>query len=297
MAVRDEYVDASASSSSQLTALRALNGNGTNGKWLLSTFEVAAADSDASVFRLFRALSPTLIPLRILVANDAIAGGTDWDVGLYEAGVAGAVIDKDIFADGLSFVEANQLKQGGDEFVLEFPIRDADETSADGVTYKRLMSPGVKCKLVDAWISALTAPVGGTNTVKILNGSSAGNTMLSAASVDPTGMTDNQVLKMALSSTASDLVLNASGAGSGAYAEWVSGTQTTDMIGAVIGLRFQRLNSGMKEIDIANFNKRLYEHAGHTIANMRAAYDLCLTANTIGSGAGTVTVAMEYADG
>lgn len=55
---------------------------------------------------------------------------------------------------------------------------------------------------------------------------------------------------------------------------------------------------GMDNIDIANYGRALWEHAGHSQtaipATARPAYDLCLTANTVGSAAGTVSVKIEY---
>jgi len=64
------------------------------------TFEVAAADSDGSVYRVIKGLNYNLIPVSVKVLNDAITSGTDYDLGLYETEL-GAEIDKDVFADGL----------------------------------------------------------------------------------------------------------------------------------------------------------------------------------------------------
>lgn len=54
---------------------------------------------------------------------------------------------------------------------------------------------------------------------------------------------------------------------------------------------------GLKDVAIENRHKRLYELAGHTLENRKAGYDLVLTANTIGSAAGTVTVICEFIQG
>jgi hypothetical protein len=70
------------------------------------TVEVAAADDDASVFRLFRVRSSDKL-LNIFIANDAITGMTDCDVGIYQtAERGGAVVTKDVFADGVTFASA-----------------------------------------------------------------------------------------------------------------------------------------------------------------------------------------------
>lgn len=112
-------------------------------------------------------------------------------------------------------------------------------TLADGTTYKASFVPGRAGTVTGASVFAQTPPVGGTNTVKILRGTSAGNTMLSAASYDPTGLTANQAAAMTLTATGADLAVAASGANSAIYVEWVAGTQTTDAINAVIAVEFE----------------------------------------------------------
>ena len=65
---------------------------------MVSTFEIAVADNDADVFRIFKNVPEKLIPTRIEVYNDAITAGTSYDLGLYKTtvgGVDGVVIDKD----------------------------------------------------------------------------------------------------------------------------------------------------------------------------------------------------------
>lgn len=69
------------------------------------TFEVAAADDNNSIYRLFRINSSDVI-LQLEISNDAITGGTDYDVGLYDITTSGAVVDKDVFADGLNLTSA-----------------------------------------------------------------------------------------------------------------------------------------------------------------------------------------------
>lgn len=61
----------------------------------VATVEVAAADDDTSVYRLFRIPSNAVI-LRLALFNDAITGGTSYDLGLYRtAADGGAVVDAD----------------------------------------------------------------------------------------------------------------------------------------------------------------------------------------------------------
>lgn len=50
-------------------------------------------------------------------------------------------------------------------------------------------------------------------------------------------------------------------------------------------------------VDLANAQKRLYQLAGHTFLTKKPGYDIALTFNTIGSGAGTVTVVGLFLQG
>ncbi|MCP4328427.1 MAG: hypothetical protein GY791_08325 [Alphaproteobacteria bacterium] len=71
----------------------------------VATIEVAAADDDGSVYRLFRVHSGWHIhSIRIL--NDAITGGTAFDVGLYGSD-DGAAVDDDAYASAVDLSSAN----------------------------------------------------------------------------------------------------------------------------------------------------------------------------------------------
>lgn len=126
---------------------------------------IAAADDDTSVYRVFENMSSSSIITNIMIGNTAITAGTDYDVGVYETGVGGAVVDKDIFADGLDLSSAH--------------IRGAEI-------------------------------------------------------------------------------------------------------------------SGIAAVSIANSQKNLYTLLGKTLANNKMAYDICLTANTVGTADGTILVTIEY---
>lgn len=55
---------------------------------------------------------------------------------------------------------------------------------------------------------------------------------------------------------------------------------------------------GMKNVDIANLTKKIYEHAGHTVLNSKAGYDIALTINTgITTTGGTVTMIVKGTEG
>ena len=79
---------------------------------LAGTFEVAAADSDGSIYRLFK-VNKNMVPIKIEINCDSIANSTSWDLGLYntlERG--GAVVDADCF---MSAVDLSAGKAMGSE--------------------------------------------------------------------------------------------------------------------------------------------------------------------------------------
>lgn len=164
MAVENKYVNSDKAANKKAVAAFI---NGAEVIVAITTFEVAAADSDGSIYRLFQ-VNPHYVPVKIDVTNDAITGGTDYDLGLYESlvdGQGGTVIDKDIFADGMDLSSAH----------------------------------------------------------------------LRTAALD-----------------------------------------------------------GLVTVDAANSTKAIYEHAGHSLSELKPSYDIALTANTVGSGAGTVTVVAYF---
>ena len=93
MAVEDKYVDANLAAgkiSSNFT------GQGQKTVTLIATEETAAADDDGSVYRFFKSVPSTYIPVEINIMTDSIAGMTDVELGLYKVGVGGAAVDIDV---------------------------------------------------------------------------------------------------------------------------------------------------------------------------------------------------------
>lgn len=166
MAVENKYINADVAAGKKGLAAFV---HGEKETVMVATFEVAAADDNGSVYRLFKNVPPSLIPIDIKIFNDAITGCTDVELGLYEPLEAGgAVIDQDILMDTLDI-------SGG----------------------KTHASPG----------------------------------------------------------------------------------------------------DGLGAVDIANVQKRLFELAGHTLATRKNGYDIALTANTVGSAAGTISVIAKFVQG
>jgi len=55
--------------------------------------------------------------------------------------------------------------------------------------------------------------------------------------------------------------------------------------------------NGLAAVDVADLGKKAWEIAGDTISNKQGSYVLALTANTMGSGVGTITVRGRYIEG
>lgn len=91
------------------------------------TVEIAAGDDDGSVYRFFTSVPSTYIPYQVSVHNDAITGGTDYDLGLYETN-SGAVVDKDILMDGQSMASARASTAGWNVGIASVDVADLGKT-------------------------------------------------------------------------------------------------------------------------------------------------------------------------
>lgn len=115
---------------------------------------------------------------------------------------------------------------------------DGGALLVDGTTYATSWAPGRAIVVTKITATSAIAIVGGTNTLKVLKGTSSGNTMLSAATVDPTTFTAAVATNVALTSTGADLAIPASGTGSAVYCELVCGTMSTDGKGVSIDIEY-----------------------------------------------------------
>lgn len=71
--------------------------------------EVAAADDDTSVYRMCRIPSNARIS-ELAVKNDAVTGGTDYELGVYQtADNGGAVVDSDVLASVIDMSSARAV--------------------------------------------------------------------------------------------------------------------------------------------------------------------------------------------
>lgn len=107
MAVINDYVDSSLAAGLKSSSKGAL----APGCVRVITFEVAAADSDGSVYRLCT-VGSNEVPVFIPFANDAITAGTDYDLGLYEPGAGATVLAKDCFVNGADMSSAHTIITG-----------------------------------------------------------------------------------------------------------------------------------------------------------------------------------------
>ncbi len=95
--------------------------NGARVVGMIATEEIVAADGDGSIYRFFKSISGTLIPIEMKVyVDDAVTEAIDTDIGLYDTNL-GAVIDADCFADSLDLATAGGGLQGGVDGVTETP--------------------------------------------------------------------------------------------------------------------------------------------------------------------------------
>jgi len=90
MAVEDKYVV------SGNVLGENFNGGGSLRKSIIS-FEVDSADSDGSLYRLMSLTGNTIIT-NVLIGNDAITSGTDYDLGFYDKD-GGAVVVANVLLD------------------------------------------------------------------------------------------------------------------------------------------------------------------------------------------------------
>lgn len=97
MAVLDKYASSLSAADKKEAPIRS---GGAQVVAIAGRYELAAGDDDGSVVRIGR-VGANYIPIYGVLQSDSITGMTDLDVGLYKPGVGGAVVDKDLLADGL----------------------------------------------------------------------------------------------------------------------------------------------------------------------------------------------------
>ena len=72
---------------------------------------VAAADDDGSTYLLAKDVPSSFKPIKAWIETDAITGGTDYDIGLYNS-ITGAAVDADLLVDGQTLATASKVLDG-----------------------------------------------------------------------------------------------------------------------------------------------------------------------------------------
>lgn len=125
MAVEDKYINTDIVNNKSTASFK---NTGSKPVIFIAKFEVEAADDDGSIYRIVKDIPYDLVPHSLIVTNDAITGGTDFDIGIYETlADGGIVLDKDIFADGLDLSSAH-IEGAGISGLAAIPIEDSQKT-------------------------------------------------------------------------------------------------------------------------------------------------------------------------
>lgn len=150
--------------------------------------------------------------------------------------------DSPVFTIPASSSNASVLVTGGSLWqqakrqVLRAHLSPNTGAAADSTIYRGTLYFGRAGSVKRIQVGCQTAPIGGTDTIKILKASSSGNTMLNAATFDATTMTNNSCTNATLTSTSADLALTAT---QGVYCEYSAGVQTTDAIDVSVTVEFE----------------------------------------------------------
>lgn len=124
MAVENKYVNAAVVNNSGPHPMA--GNNGSDLVVMVETFEIAAADDDGSVYRVFKSVPAGLIPLKIDIMCDAITGATDTDLGFYDSDFGGVIV-KDALMDGQTLASALTRATGAELGLSKLNIDQAEK--------------------------------------------------------------------------------------------------------------------------------------------------------------------------
>lgn len=108
--------------------------------------------------------------------------------------------------------------------------------AANSTTYSDVIFPGRAGTVKAIYFGAATAPVGGTETLKVLNGTSSGATMLSTATLDATTLVSGVATVGTLTATPANLAVTATG---GIYVSFAAGTQATPAANLSVTIEYE----------------------------------------------------------
>lgn len=125
MAVVNAYQNADVAAGKKAVALLS---QGAQLIVMIESFEVAAADDNNSIYRVFKNVNPFYVPIKLDISCDAITGMSDVNVGLYKnLEQGGAVIDDNVFGDAIDLSSAVTRTVPKDGLV-SVNIADAEKT-------------------------------------------------------------------------------------------------------------------------------------------------------------------------
>lgn len=125
MSVIDAYINDDVAAGKKAVALLS---QGAQLIVMVESFEVAAADDNNSVYRVFKNVNPFYVPLKLDIMSDAITGMSDVNVGLYKnLEQGGAVIDDNVFGDAIDLSSA-VLRSAPKDGLVSVNIADAEKT-------------------------------------------------------------------------------------------------------------------------------------------------------------------------
>jgi len=123
---------------------------------------------------------------------------------------------------------------------MTIPLSPVTGAAADSTNYSGWFFPGVACTVTGISLITDTPPTVGTDVFTAKKASSAGTTMLSAASYNCNSLVANTGTPMALTTTAADLQLTAT---QGAHLRYAAGVQTVDLINLFATVEYEVTDS------------------------------------------------------
>lgn len=78
---------------------------------IVAPVAIAAADDDGSTYLVAESVPSSFVPVKATILTDAITGGTDYDLGVYDSDT-GVAVDADLFVDGQTLASASRTLDG-----------------------------------------------------------------------------------------------------------------------------------------------------------------------------------------
>lgn len=133
---------------------------------LIGAAAVAVANDDGSTFLLLKNVPSSFRPARATLITDGVAGGTDYEVGVYDSRT-GAVVSKGLFVTGQTLATASRVLDGlANVSVVDLAAR---KTIAELLG----LTPTTAKATYDIVLTGDTVGTGAGNVMYILEGAAA----------------------------------------------------------------------------------------------------------------------------